>query len=211
MTPYLIIYFFLWSQLRDQVFPIGAGSVIVGTVTAELPGLGWASSCSYRDIYEQASAHTRDIHLQFVTPTAFEKEGRITPLPTPEALFHPLRKRWNRYSGLVFTPSLISGIVLSHFDIQTEAVQRAERNSVRTLVGCTGQISFRITGDRDPLILKRINTLADFTRYCGVGRNTRFGMGVVRRMTQAQLIRYQPHIKPHIKPQINEYCVETRQ
>ncbi len=203
--------FFLWSQLRNQAFPLGTGSIIVGAVAADLPGLGWASSCSYRDIYEQASAHTRDIHLQFVTPTAFEKEGQITPLPTAEALFHPLRKRWNRYSGLVFTPSLISGIVPSYFDLQTEVVQSSERNSARTLVGCTGQISFRIAGDRDPLIIKRINTLADFTRYCGVGRNTRFGMGVIRRMTQAPSGRDQPQIKPQIKLQTNKCCAETRQ
>ncbi len=194
--------FFLWNQLRDEVFPLGASSVVIGAVTAELPGLGWSSSCSYRDIYEHASTRTRDIHLEFITPATFEKEGFITPLPTTEALFHPLRRRWNRYSGLVFAPSLISGIVPSSFNIQTESVQNAERHSVRTLVGCTGQISFRIAGDRDPLIIKRINTLADFTRYCGVGRNTRFGMGVIRRVTQAQLARYQPPT--------HHCCIETR-
>ena len=40
-------------------------------LTTGIPQQDWASSCSYRDIYEQASAGDRNIHFQFITPTVF--------------------------------------------------------------------------------------------------------------------------------------------
>jgi CRISPR-associated endoribonuclease Cas6 len=138
-------------------------------------------------MYEQASECDRDIHLQFVTPTAFENDGQLTPLPTAEAVFHPLRRRWNRYSGLAFTPNLVGHIAATHFNIQTETTQRSRHKASESIVGCMGHISFRIPDDDDPLIIKRINALADFTRYCGIGCNTLLGMGIVRRLSRPSL------------------------
>ncbi|MEL6602536.1 MAG: CRISPR-associated endoribonuclease Cas6 [Cyanobacteria bacterium J06614_10] len=186
---------FLWNQLRDEVFQLGTGAVKVVQIAAELTGVDWASSCSYRDLYEEASAHEREIHLQFVTPTAFESAGRITPLPTAEAIFQPLRKHWNRYSDLVFSPTLISDLVPIDFDIETRPVQSTLRNSFQTLIGCTGQISFRIGGEGGPLITKQLNALADFTRYCGIGLNTQLGMGVIKRINTLDLATKKPLTK----------------
>ncbi len=185
---------FLWNQLRDEPFPLGSSSVTITSIAADLPGIDWASSCSYRDIYEHASSCDRDIHLQFVTPTAFSNAGYLTPLPTAEVVFHSLRKQWNCYSGLVFAPSLISNIIPVNFNIQTEVTRNLRRSSPELIVGCTGQISFRIAGDSDPLTIKRVNTLADFTRYCAIGRNTRLGMGVVKRLNGPTIAVQQPKI-----------------
>jgi len=82
----------------------------------------------------------------------------------------------------------VSNIVPTHFNIQTETTQNARRSSPESIVGCTGQISFRIAGDDDPLIIKRINTLADFTRYCAIGCNTHLGMGTLRRLNRPTMI-----------------------
>lgn len=185
---------FLWNQLQDEVFQLGSGSVKIVHIVADDPGLNWASSQSYSDIYEQAFVHERDIHFQFVTPTAFEIHGQKTALPTVEAVFQPLRRCWNRYGGLAFAPSLIDPIVPTNFNIQTQAVQSFRRRSLETLVGCVGQISFRILGDSDPLIIKRINTLADFTHYCPIGCNTQLGMGVVRRVVSTSTAWQKPRI-----------------
>ena len=173
---------FLWNQLRNETFPLGAASVKIAYITADLPGFDLANSCSFPDLFEQASPYERDIHLQFMTPTAFEADGCTTPLPTADAIFQPLRKCWNRYSGLVFAPSLIANIVPTHFDIETQATQLNLSNSFQTVTGCIGHISFRVGGEGDPLITKRIIVLADFTRYCAVGVNTHFGMGIVKRI-----------------------------
>ena len=178
---------YLWNQIRDEIFQLGSSSVKVVRITTGSHYAVHADSCSYQDIYEQASDDERDIHLRFLTPTAFKHSDAIIPLPTAEAVFHPLRKHWNRYSGLAFTPSLIESITPTHFDIQTSSIQTIRRQSQQTITGCTGRISFRIGNKADPLIIKRINTLADFTQYCGVGFNSRLGMGIVQRLKAAAL------------------------
>jgi CRISPR-associated endoribonuclease Cas6 len=45
-----------------------------------------------------------------------------------------------------------------------------------------GEVSYRILGNVDALTIKQINVLADFALYCGVGRKTPMGMGMVRRL-----------------------------
>ena len=185
---------FLWNQLLSEPFQLGGGTVAITNVTADMPnlrpsvapwpGMNWASSCSYRDLYETASAYEQDIHIQFITPTAFEEEGCVSPMPTAGAVFHPLRKCWNRYSGLAFAPSLVKNIVPMTFNIRTEAIHASSvtKTVSETLSGCVGQVSFRILGD-DPLTTKRLNALADFSCYCGIGYGTPVGLGTVRRLS----------------------------
>ena len=140
--------------------------------------------------------------MQFVTPTAFEEGGCVSPMPTADAVFQPLRKRWNRYSGLAFAPSLIKNIVPLKFDIKTEdistesiPIEPLTGATPVTIAGCTGQVSFRILGN-DPLTTKRINALADFSRYCGIGYGTPVGMGAVRRLSRASAMVYRPKTQP---------------
>lgn len=181
---------FLWRQFKGEEFCLGDGKVTITQITANPLKTPWAGSCSYRDIYEQADPQERNIHLQFVTPTAFktaqapalEDTAIYTPLPTPEAVFQPLRKRWNRYSGLAFTPNLIDALVPTHFNIQTQSAVAHHTAQQQTISGCVGQISFRITNGGDPLVTKRLNALADFIHYCPIGSNTRLGMGIARRI-----------------------------
>ena len=186
---------FLWTQLISEPFQLGTGTVSITRVAADMPsvstssanwlGMAWASSCSYRDLYEAASPYEQTIHIQFLTPTAFEAEGYISPMPTVEAVFHPLRRFWNRYSGLVFAPSLIRGIVPLSFDIKTEEVCiRDSQGRLETVAGCMGKVSFRVLNG-DPLITKRINALSDFSSYCSVGLGTLVGMGAMRRLSAA--------------------------
>lgn len=196
---------FLWRQFEGEEFSLGDGKIIITQITANPLKHPWASNCSYRDIYEQADAQEQNIHLQFVTPTTFKTKAQsktpqnasislsrtYTPLPTPEAVFQALRKRWNRYSDLAFTPNLVESLVPTHFNIQTQSTlippysetQTVSSSPDSTIPGCIGQISFRIISGGDPLITKRLNALADFIRYCPVGSNTLLGMGIAHRIT----------------------------
>ena len=49
-------------------------------------------------------------------------------------------------------------------------------------IGCVGQVTYRILGDVEPLMIKQLNTLANFAMYCGIGRKTTMGMGMIRRI-----------------------------
>jgi CRISPR-associated endoribonuclease Cas6 len=169
----------LWLNLNSrQSWHLGAADLqvtsILGTPQATQP---WASFSSYVQLYEQASEEQRQVRLMFGTPTTFRVSDYDCALPTKELVFRSLLKRWNQYSGIEFSASLIEPIYPSFFDIQTEIVI----DSRSKLIGCVGNVTFQILGNVDPMVIKQINTLADFALYAGVGRKTPMGMGMVRR------------------------------
>ncbi|MBW4518779.1 MAG: CRISPR-associated endoribonuclease Cas6 [Scytolyngbya sp. HA4215-MV1] len=138
----------------------------------------WANFSTYAQLYEQASDRDRQIDLTFCTPTSFRQSQYDSALPTREHVFNSLRRRWNQYSGIEFPDTLLESIFPSFFDIRTELVT----DSRSKFIGCVGAMNFRILGDVDPLIIKQINTLADFALYSGVGRKTPMGLGMARRL-----------------------------
>lgn len=148
---------------------------LLGTAQSTQP---WANFCPYKQLYEQASDNTRQLSFSFCTPTTFRKGKYDSALPTRECVFNSLISRWNRYSGIPFSETLVECIFPSFFDIRTELVTHPDGECA----GCVGTISYRILGDVEPLIIKQLNTLTDFALYAGVGRKTPMGMGMVRRL-----------------------------
>ena len=140
----------------------------------------WTSYNSYQQLYEQASDNNRHLTFQLITPAVFRQGGQESPLPTRDAIFHSLRKCWNRYSGLVFAPDTITPITAKTFNLRTVAWPMG--NS-KTVVGCLGDLTFQISDAADPLVVKRINALTNFSRYCGLGHKTFLGLGMVRAIT----------------------------
>ncbi|ESA34451.1 crispr-associated cas6 family [Leptolyngbya sp. Heron Island J] len=140
----------------------------------------WSSYNSYQALYKQASDTNRHLTFQLMTPAVFRQGDRVSPLPTREAVFHGLRKYWNYYSGLVFAPDTINAIAAKTFDLRTVSLPLGNNE---TIVGCLGELTFQISDQVDPLVIKRINALTDFSRYCGIGQKTFLGLGMVRTIT----------------------------
>ncbi|MEM6253908.1 MAG: CRISPR-associated endoribonuclease Cas6 [Cyanobacteria bacterium P01_D01_bin.156] len=136
----------------------------------------WTNHASYSQLYQQASDRHLEMTLKLLTPAVFCQGNQESPLPTRDAIFHGLRKCWNRYSGLVFAPNTIAPISAKTFDLKT--VPMAVGNN-ETTVGCLGAIAFQISPTADPLTIKRINALVSFSRYCGIGQKTTLGLGLV--------------------------------
>lgn len=171
----------LWLNLNPRhAWHLGSADLeitsVLGTAQSTQP---WAGFHSYGQIYEQASTEEREIRLMFATPTAFRQGKYDMALPSRETLFMSLLKRWNQYSGMTFSNTLIEPLFPSFFDIQTEIVI----DNRSKFIGCLGQITFRIFGDLEAETIRQINTLADFALYAGVGRKTPMGMGMVRRLS----------------------------
>ncbi len=169
----------LWLNLNpNHPWHLGPADLqitsILGTPQSTQP---WANFSTYAQLYEQASDQERQIDLVFCTPTAFRQSHYDCALPTREHIFNSLRRRWNQYSGMEFAETLLEPIFPSFFDIRTELVA----DSRSKFIGCVGAMNFRILGEVEPLVIKQINTLADFALYSGVGRKTPMGMGMVRR------------------------------
>jgi len=194
----------LWLNLNPQKpWHLGPADLfisrILGTANPHQP---WANFVSYHSLYEQASETVTKIDLAFCTPTAFRQQKFDTSMPTPEAVFGSLLRRWNQYANRPFESDILQPIFPSFFDIQTQIAMEARSK----FIGCTGHVTYRIMGDVPPETIKQINTLADFALYAGVGRKTPMGMGMVRRLAPKARSRSaapplpQPTLKPKPKP-----------
>ena len=173
----------LWLNLNPK-HPWHLGSAdlhitsILGTPQSTQP---WANACSYAQLYDRASESDRLLTFTFATPAAFRQGQFDTALPTRDCIFNSLLNRWNKYSGIELSNLSIESIFPSFFNIQTEIVA----DSRSKIIGCVGEISYRIFADVDALTIKQINALADFALYCGVGRKTPMGMGMIRRLNNS--------------------------
>ena len=168
----------LWLNLNpDQPWHLGSADLkitsVLGTPQSKQP---WANACTYAQLYEQAR-EDRTLLFIFATPTAFRQGKYDTALPTSESVFNSLLKRWNRYSGIEIDALPLNSVFPSFFDLHTEVVT----DSRSKFIGCTGEVSYRLLGDIEPIHIKHINVLADFAFYGGVGRKTTMGMGMVRK------------------------------
>ncbi|MEB3828064.1 CRISPR-associated endoribonuclease Cas6 [Phormidium sp. CCY1219] len=170
----------LWLTLnRDRLWKLGSAELqitkILGTPHSSQP---WANFSSYPQLYENASSEQRKIEFAFCTPTAFRQGKYDSCLPTRESLFNSLLHRWNKYSNIALSESLLSGIFPSYVNIHSEIV--ADKRS--KFIGCVGVMSYAILGQVPPEVIRDINVLADFALYCGAGRKTPMGMGMIRRL-----------------------------
>ncbi|MDY6781061.1 MAG: CRISPR-associated endoribonuclease Cas6 [Cyanobacteriota bacterium] len=170
----------LWLQINpEQPWHLGPANLyithILGTPQSTQP---WANACPYAQLYDQASDAERNFKLEFATPTAFRQGKRDNALPTPQIVFQSLLRRWNQYSGIPFEDLPIDAIFPSQFAIETQCVE----DSRSKFIGCVGTVRYRLFGDATPTQIKQLNAIADFALYCGVGRKTPMGMGMVRRV-----------------------------
>ncbi len=170
----------LWLNLNpNQPWHLGPADLhitsIQGTPQSTQP---WANASTYAQLYEQASDSDRLIKFTFTTPTAFRQGQYDTTMPTRECVFNSLLSRWNKHSGMEFSPTALESIFPCYFNIYTEIVA----DSRSKFIGFVGDVSYRLLGDVDPVAIKQINTLADFALYSGVGRKTTMGMGMIRRV-----------------------------
>ncbi|HBE16633.1 MAG TPA: CRISPR-associated endoribonuclease Cas6 [Cyanobacteria bacterium UBA11367] len=170
----------LWLNLNPK-HPWHLGSAdlyitsILGTPQSTQP---WANACSYQELYDKASDCDRNISFSFATPTAFRQGKFDTALPTKDSVFNSLLTRWHKYSGIELSDFSIESVFPNFFNIHTEIAV----DSRSKFIGCVGDISYRIFGDVEAVRIKQINALADFAIYCGLGRKTPMGMGMVRRV-----------------------------
>jgi CRISPR-associated endoribonuclease Cas6 len=170
----------LWLNLNpDHPWHLGSADLhitsILGTPQSTHP---WANACSYAQLYQDASESDRQISFIVATPTAFRQGHYDTALPTRDCIFNSLLNRWNKYSGIELSDISIEPIFPSFFNIRTEITA----DSRSKFIGCVGEISYRLMGDIDAIRIKQINALVDFALYCGVGRKTPMGMGMIRRL-----------------------------
>ena len=171
----------LWLQINPQKpWHLGTANLHITSILGTLQsGQPWANACSYTQLYEQASENERNFTFEFATPTAFRQSRRDSSMPTPQAVFQSLLKHWHQYSNIFFEDLPIQNIFPSQFELKTQQVV----DSRSKFIGCVGTARYQLFEVATPTQIKQLNTLAEFALYCGVGRKTPMGMGMVRRVT----------------------------
>lgn len=170
----------LWLDINpEKPWHLGSGDLFITSIFATPRShQPWCNACSYQKLYEQASESDRTLSFLLSTPVCFRQGSFDSCLPTRESVFNSLLRSWNKYAGFEFSDLRLDTIFPSFFNIKTDVVS----DSRSKFIGCTGEISYRLMGDMEAMEIKRLNTLADFAMYAGIGRKTTMGMGMVRRI-----------------------------
>jgi CRISPR-associated endoribonuclease Cas6 len=159
---------------------------------------------TYTALWNKANAND-ELSLNFLSPTAFHKNGNHMPLPIPENLFHSYLRRWNSFARRQFDldeflPWVREGIVLLRHNIRSTKAQPGKQGSV---TGFTGTIQLGLTNKalRDPLHSQLAHTLIAAAPYFGTGHKVTFGLGQTRSGWISPTAIVIPEIKPPAQPQ----------
>ena len=173
----------LWLNINpEKPWHLGSADLIITSIIGtSQPNHPWANATTYDRLYAEASDTNNKFTFSFATPTTFGKGKQNDSLPTSESIFKSLCKRWNKYSNIEIPETELPLLSLfpSYFNIRTEVTKDYSQSK---LIGCVGDISYQAFGKIDPQQIKYLNTLADFALYCGMGKKTTMGMGMVRRI-----------------------------
>lgn len=146
----------------------------------------WTGYTTYEELASgqllQREQPTRQVALEFASPTAFKSAGLTVPVPMPALVFGSLVERWNAFSPVTLSPEMRrfgeEMVALSRYRLESRVVE--QKNSALR-IGGVGQATYvAVGGDRYWLAVMQM--LADFALYSGVGVQTATGMGQVRRI-----------------------------
>lgn len=159
----------------------------------------WAGRASYMGLLaeHETISPPGKIAFTFATPTAFRSNGLNIPLPLPAMVFGSLRRQWETLSDVPLPEELRFFIdpfvALSRYQGETHllAFKRSSKQ-----VGFVGEAIFtvlrsnsylkrnneeleQVLSTRRDLLARKLNMLAAFGFYSGVGIKTTTGMGMV--------------------------------
>ncbi|MBW2059060.1 MAG: CRISPR system precrRNA processing endoribonuclease RAMP protein Cas6 [Deltaproteobacteria bacterium] len=165
------------------VLSVGGRPLRVGhIISSSQPSDPWPRSQSYAQLNEEASSTSRELRLQFVTPTVFKRQGMALPLPDPQMVFRGFLRSWKWFAFIPLSSDLESfldsHVVLKDFRISRTTFDTGERVEP----SFTGWGRFVLAGRHHERHIKEFNLLGDYSFYCGTGAYRERGMGMTRRL-----------------------------
>lgn len=157
----------------------------------------WAGQTTFAELAQESqhAASTREVRMEFVSPTAFRSNGNDVALPIPFQVFRSLWQKWN-----VSSPETMKLDELWP-DFAGDCILISELTAVNTVhwsfaegtrgaaTGFTGTVGFSLL-PRSKVLKKWqpywegadvvLQSLARFAFFCGVGHHTTIGMGQCR-------------------------------
>lgn len=134
------------------------------------------SNVTYQDLRENADRFSREIRLQFTSPTLLKMGSCQIQFPVVPLLFRHYAAAWNAFSPdkISFEPAWPDHVSLNDFKISSE--------KTRFGLAFQGWIDLEIAKGRTENEIALLNMLCDFSFYCGTGVQTEKGLGQTRRI-----------------------------
>lgn len=157
----------------------------------------WAGQTTFTDIAQdsQYSNASRDVRMEFVSPTAFRANGNDIPIPSPQQVFRSLWQKWNALCPESMQlderwPEFASDCILVNELTAVNTVRWEFAEGTRgAATGFTGTVGFTLLPktkvpekwqpywDGADVVMQ---SLARFAFYSGVGHHATIGMGQAR-------------------------------
>jgi CRISPR-associated endoribonuclease Cas6 len=142
----------------------------------------WPGSQTYAELMDRASSTSRELRLQFVTPTVFRRHGLALPLPNPHRMFKGILRTWNWFAFLPLSTDLES-LIERHVAVKDFRISATRYDTGESSVPAfTGWCHFALIGRHHERHIKEFNLLGDYSFYCSTGDYRHLGMGVTRRL-----------------------------
>jgi CRISPR-associated endoribonuclease Cas6 len=157
----------------------------------------WAGQTTFAEIAQDSaySKATRDVRMEFVSPTAFRSNGNDICIPAPQQICRSLWKKWNEFCPTSMLldeqwPDFAADCILVNELTAINTVRWEFAEGTRgAATGFTGTVGFTLLPKAK--VLKKwqpywdgadivMQSLARFAFYSGVGHHTTIGMGQAR-------------------------------
>jgi len=161
---------------RRGGFPLRLGRMRLAPVEVRTSG-PWAGQILWSEFWRLPPV--RRVTLAFATPTTFRQGDVDLPLPVPGLLFPGLLAKWNMAAPqpLDLSPTLFSQkLALASAQIRT----CAQWDGRARIWGFVGRAEFRLKRDSPADLGRAVAMLSAFAAFCGAGRRTTHGFGLVR-------------------------------
>lgn len=159
----------------------------------------WAGTTDFSDLIQDHlhQRQSRELSMEFASPSAFHSESLHVPLPIPALVFRKLADCWNAYAPTRLDQELPTFarqfVEVAATSINTTSVYLKNE----PIVGFVGRTRFRINNVNRGLdkqdstqssylhhnhanLSRALALLTDFAFYSGIGIKTTMGMGMVR-------------------------------
>lgn len=141
---------------------------------------GFKSYKELADFHYLNAEPARNLHVHFITPTAFRSEERYQIFPQLPWIYQSLINRWNRFADQVsLVEDNLPGLLAKHSFISRYKLETRyfplEKVSIPAF---RGSLSIRISAPSPMVSL--FNMLLDYAFFAGLGIKTSLGMGGVK-------------------------------
>jgi CRISPR-associated endoribonuclease Cas6 len=177
----------LLQQTARPALRLGTVPMVLTDVLGMPGSHPWAGFSSFAALWEQIRPAPM-VTLEFATPTAFgqgtrpDGRPRLGLLPTPEAVFGSLARRWNELAppGLHIDEPILQAAIgetlVSRYTLRSTQISLGKGPQK----GFIGICSYELP--TDPEAARVLVLLAEAGFYLGVGMKTARGMGLCRRI-----------------------------